>query len=398
MIAEAAGEGQTGEGHSFEPSGSFNPTWCDLCGDLVWGLYDTGASRCVHCNYTCHVRCQRRVRLNCSILHSSDEKVGQEEEGEEEEEDGDDDDDSSDDHNKSVEASTLHNISTLRSEEVFVTANEGDDDDTVEKDEPELDDGDDGDDDDEYMTLKDVDHIRMDHDDDDHNREVGAKTLSASPDDAFSRLSLTSPELFGDRLDKVLEEYNEQSPSGQETVLDPNRGICRGFIRVEMNLSRPINVVSGSSGPPPVFNIAGGGGGGADSLADPDRTLTTFYLPPSTVKALHVTTETTTRDVVQSLLGKFRVADNPHKYAVYEKSLRGSRDPEGAGAGGGGGGDVGAGNSEGTSTRKATLSRARMRKVGNSERPLVLALLWCRDGRSSGTGHSREDTFLPLPP
>ncbi len=90
MIAEAAGEGQTGEGHSFEPSGSFNPTWCDLCGDLVWGLYDTGASRCTHCNYTCHVRCQRKVRLNCSILLSDKDA------------DGDDEDSSSSDE-KSVE-------------------------------------------------------------------------------------------------------------------------------------------------------------------------------------------------------------------------------------------------------------------------------------------------------
>ena len=51
-LPEPAGEeGQTGEGHHFVPAGSFNPTWCDLCGDLVWGLYDTGASRCAHCDY-----------------------------------------------------------------------------------------------------------------------------------------------------------------------------------------------------------------------------------------------------------------------------------------------------------------------------------------------------------
>ena len=45
----------------------------DLCGDLVWGLYDTGAARCLHCHYTCHVKCQKRVRLNCSSMKSLQE-------------------------------------------------------------------------------------------------------------------------------------------------------------------------------------------------------------------------------------------------------------------------------------------------------------------------------------
>lgn len=37
--------GSRGEGHRFALAGTYNPTWCDLCGDLIWGLYDTGASR-----------------------------------------------------------------------------------------------------------------------------------------------------------------------------------------------------------------------------------------------------------------------------------------------------------------------------------------------------------------
>ena len=85
-----------------------------------------------------------------------------------------------------------------------------------------------------------------------------------------------------------------------------------------------------------------------------DRTLTTFYLPPGTEKALHITSQTTTqvspwkylliksivacfhcadvawhhfiiiihhKDVVRVLLKKFRVADSPHKYALYERNL-----------------------------------------------------------------------------
>ena len=34
-----------GEGHDWEEEGCTNPTWCDLCGELIWGLYDTGPFR-----------------------------------------------------------------------------------------------------------------------------------------------------------------------------------------------------------------------------------------------------------------------------------------------------------------------------------------------------------------
>ncbi len=390
VIAEAAGEGQTGRGHVFEAAGSFNPTWCDLCGDLIWGLYDTGASRCVHCNYTCHVRCQRRVRLNCSILLSDESEEGGGGDREEEEDVADgtrskqvalEAQDSEYEDLKSVEASTLANISTLRSEEVFISAASGSlskvasskRDVGVEKEEEEEKDSDS---DDAYMTLKDVDHIQMDHDD-----EVGASNASAA-----AQLPLNSPELFGEGLSKILEEYNSIGPPGQETVqVDGDSGFCRGFIRVEMNLSRPINVATGSR-PPSVYHITKDGGGAdtAGSCADGDRTLTTFYLPHSTVKALHVTSETTTRDVVQSLLGKFRVADNPHKYALYEKALKGSCDFE-EGGGGAANGEGSVSTVPGSGVRRmstATLSRIRMRKMRKDERPLVLALLWCREGWS----------------
>jgi len=33
-IPEVSGEGQTGKGHEFAPVGTFNPTWCDLCGEV----------------------------------------------------------------------------------------------------------------------------------------------------------------------------------------------------------------------------------------------------------------------------------------------------------------------------------------------------------------------------
>ena len=54
-----------------------------------------------------------------------------------------------------------------------------------------------------------------------------------------------------------------------------------------MNLTRPINVISGTR-PPSIYNIIS-----EDTIND--RTLTTFYLPPGTEKALHITSHTTTQ-------------------------------------------------------------------------------------------------------
>lgn len=35
-----------GEGHNFQPCSHAQPTWCDLCGDFIWGLYKQSL-RCV---------------------------------------------------------------------------------------------------------------------------------------------------------------------------------------------------------------------------------------------------------------------------------------------------------------------------------------------------------------
>ncbi|GAA6078292.1 ras association domain-containing protein 1-like isoform X1 [Tachysurus ichikawai] len=40
---------ETGEGHDFLPCSHAQPTWCDLCGDFIWGVYKQSlrcASKC----------------------------------------------------------------------------------------------------------------------------------------------------------------------------------------------------------------------------------------------------------------------------------------------------------------------------------------------------------------
>lgn len=56
---------EKGEGHNFQPCSHAQPTWCDLCGDFIWGLYKQSL-RCVNCRFTCHYRCRALIRLDCS--------------------------------------------------------------------------------------------------------------------------------------------------------------------------------------------------------------------------------------------------------------------------------------------------------------------------------------------
>ena len=106
---------QVGKGHDFAPVGTFNPTWCDLCRELVWGLYDTGATRCIKCHLTCHVKCQSNIKLNCAAEDAQHDLSG---------ETGSQSDSSTLSSSSSTSSadeidhdeSTLANISTLREE------------------------------------------------------------------------------------------------------------------------------------------------------------------------------------------------------------------------------------------------------------------------------------------
>ncbi|XP_037800378.1 ras association domain-containing protein 1-like [Penaeus monodon] len=82
-----------------------------------------------------------------------------------------------------------------------------------------------------------------------------------------------------------------------------------------------------------------------------EKTLTSFYMPRDAVKAIHITSKTTTREVIVALLRKFKVVDNPQKFALYERNI--------------------------DSTQSG---KARLRRLGDGECPLVLALNWSAGG------------------
>lgn len=201
---------QTGIGHDFVATELQVPTWCDLCGEFIWGLYQSKDNQvCRNCSYTCHQHCSSLVTLNCK-----------------------------------TQTTELGN-------EFF---------------------------------------------------EVQCKR----PD---SPLFSDSP--HGLELRQKIESFNVTA-QGYEMELQDDGETFHGFIRVHMNLTRPINVLAGTR-PPSIYDII------HEEEDTSEKTLTSFYLPRDTVKALHVTSETTTQEVITALLKKFKVVDNPRKFCLYEK-------------------------------------------------------------------------------
>lgn len=120
-------------------------------------------------------------------------------------------------------------------------------------------------------------------------------------------------------------------------------GNFRGFIRVHLNLTRPINVVAGTR-PPSIYDIIKEDDESANVCR---RTLTSFYMPRDTVKNIHITSESTSLEVIKSMLKKFKVVDNPQKFALYQCFP----DPENEG-------------------------KTLLKRIGDQDRPLRIALQW----------------------
>jgi len=353
----------TGAGHNWVEVGTHNPTWCDLCGELIWGLYAVGAWQCTNCGYYSHIKCRDKVLLDCRANLKVDEMEEPAEEVV-----------SQDDTDGQVaslcrDCPGASRVSTLTSAPSYRTARSDFSlpllsvtDSTVLSDSESEDQfhtlhnvrSITNTDRDEFHTLKDVDTLTGGDDSSEDEFHTLANVKDISPDKQAPPASLLS--LPPEELITCINRYNACLPPAQHCVWDPELSLYNGYIRVDMNLARPINVISGSR-PPSTYNIV------SETSTINDRTLTTFYLPPGTERALHITSQTTTQDVIKVLLRKFRVADNPHKYALYERQddYRGDSFP-----------------------RSKSLSRLRLRRLQEDEKPLVLAVLWGRTGGGEG--------------
>ncbi|XP_042362931.1 ras association domain-containing protein 1-like isoform X1 [Plectropomus leopardus] len=206
---------EKGEGHNFQPCSHAQPTWCDLCGDFIWGLYKQSL-RCVNCRFTCHYRCRALIRLDCSWDRGS---VA--------------------DHTCVVE----HTIET---------------DTNV-----------------------------------DEQIEWGKQELTTAD------------------IQQKVKEYNAQINSNLFMNMNKD-GSYTGFIKVQFKLARPVSV------PPPKKGGNDAGGKRAGGV----KRRTSFYLPKDASKHLHISSRTSAREVIEALLKKFTVVDNPGKFALFERSER----------------------------------------------------------------------------
>ncbi|XP_070707263.1 ras association domain-containing protein 5 [Pempheris klunzingeri] len=127
-----------------------------------------------------------------------------------------------------------------------------------------------------------------------------------------------------------IEEYNTQvSENGMNLASD---GSYTGFIKVHLRLSRPVTVPDmkaasseGASRQTGSHNQAPSDCQEGTDCGQSDK-RTSFYLPCDCMKQIHISSLTTTREVIQGLLNKFMVLDNPRKFALYRQTHRDSQD------------------------------------------------------------------------
>ncbi|XP_036984410.1 ras association domain-containing protein 1 isoform X1 [Artibeus jamaicensis] len=93
-------------------------------------------------------------------------------------------------------------------------------------------------------------------------------------------------------------------------------GSYTGFIKVQLKLVRPVSVPSSKK--PPTLQDTRRGLGRSTAV----KRRTSFYLPKDAVKHLHVLSRTRAREVIEALLRKFLVVDDPRKFALFERAER----------------------------------------------------------------------------
>jgi len=137
-------------------------------------------------------------------------------------------------------------------------------------------------------------------------------------------------------LHQRIAEFNLHVKASQQMTLQEDGTTFKGFIRVTMNLTRPVSINNSNSKNP--------------------QEKASFYIDKGALKALYLTSNTTAEEVVQALLDKYKIIDNPHKFSLFEKQPR----------------------EEG---------HVILRKLLPRERPLLLRLLW-------GNGKDKVRNFI----
>ncbi|XP_034022176.1 ras association domain-containing protein 1-like isoform X1 [Thalassophryne amazonica] len=124
---------------------------------------------------------------------------------------------------------------------------------------------------------------------------------------------LNKQELTTADIQQKVKEYNAQINSNLFMNINKD-GSYTGFIKVQFKLVRPVSV------PPPKKGSVRRDTGGRKAGGVKRRT--SFYLPKDASKHLHISSRTSAREVIEALLKKFTVVDNPGKFALFERSER----------------------------------------------------------------------------
>ncbi|XP_042091655.1 ras association domain-containing protein 1 isoform X2 [Ovis aries] len=124
-----------------------------------------------------------------------------------------------------------------------------------------------------------------------------------------------TPDLSQAEIEQKIKEYNGQINSNLFMSLNKD-GSYTGFIKVQLKLVRPVSVPSSKK--PPSLQDARRGPGRGTAV----KRRTSFYLPKDAVKHLHVLSRTRAREVIEALLRKFLVVDDPRKFALFERAER----------------------------------------------------------------------------
>ncbi|KAK3512888.1 hypothetical protein QTP70_028954 [Hemibagrus guttatus] len=113
-----------------------------------------------------------------------------------------------------------------------------------------------------------------------------------------------------------IEEYNSQvTENGMKLAAD---GTYNGFIKVHLKLRRPVTLSQDTNSSWNTEN--------SSAAADITDKRTSFYLPSEAVKQLHVSSTNTVKEVIEGLLRKYMVQDNPLKFALYKQVHRHGQD------------------------------------------------------------------------
>ncbi|XP_074861437.1 ras association domain-containing protein 1 isoform X1 [Carettochelys insculpta] len=205
-----------GQGHAFRACARGQQTWCDLCGDFVWGG-PRKSLQCAHCKFTCHYRCRALIRLDCSGPCDQDSAAAE--------------------------------------------ANEH----TLERD-----------------------------------------------TNVDEQIDWEKPVLSQAEIEQKIKEYNSQINSNLFMSLNKD-GSYTGFIKVQLKLIRPVSVPA-SKKAPSIQDVK------KAPRSQAVKRRTSFYLPKDTVKHLHIISRTRASEVIEALLRKFMVVDNPRKFALFERA------------------------------------------------------------------------------